>query len=167
MAFLIEAVIACLIFTLMVAPFVAKNPLAWVSDYPPAIQERVRELGLISMDQKKIPAAVIIRKVSVSLVSAVLLALVLVFVNGAETFWKGALLSYGLWLVVVWYDALVLDCLWFCHSKKVIIPGTEDMVDAYHDYGFHIKMSGVGMVIGIPVCLLTGLVVMCLNMIVP
>ena len=43
------------------------------------------------------------------------------------------------------YDAFVLDCVWFCHSKRCVIPGTEDLVDAYHDYMFHIKESAVGM----------------------
>ena len=30
-----------------------------------------------------------------------------------------------IWLIIDWYDALVLDSIWFCHSKKVRIPGTE------------------------------------------
>lgn len=59
-------------------------------------------------------------------------------------------------LVVDWYDALVIDCLWFCHSKRCIIPRTEDMTTAYHDYGFHIRGSVKGMLIGPQVCLLVG-----------
>ena len=59
-------------------------------------------------------------------------------------------------LVVDWYDALVIDCLWFCHSKRFVISGTEDMTAAYHDYGFHIRQSCIGIFIGLPVCLLTG-----------
>ena len=43
-----------------------------------------------------------------------------------------------IWLIIDWYDALVLDSIWFCHSKKVRIPGTEDM-EEYKDYCFHIK----------------------------
>ena len=57
------------------------------------------------------------------------------------------------------YDAIVLDIFWFCRSKTWILPGTADMTEAYHDYGYHVKASCVGMLIGLPVCLLIGLVV--------
>lgn len=46
-----------------------------------------------------------------------------------------------------------MDCLWFCHSKKVVIPGTEGMKE-YKDYLFHIKGSLKGMLLGLPVCAL-------------
>lgn len=159
MIFWIEAAILCLFFTGMVVPSALKRPLNWVSDYPPAIQKRVAELGLLPERQKGTPPAFFARKFIAALLAAVLLALVLIFLNGAESFREGFLLSYGLWLVVDWYDALVLDCLWFCHSRRVVIPGTEDMTEAYHDYGFHVKMSMIGMVLGLPVCLLSGLIV--------
>ena len=58
------------------------------------------------------------------------------------------MISYGLWLIVDWYDAIVIDILWLCHSKTYILPGTEDMTEAYHDYGYHVKASCVGMLIG-------------------
>ena len=160
MVFFMEAVVLCLLFTALVVPSLIKDPLAWVSDYPPAIRERARELGLIPKAQGGLSAAVMMRKAVVSLVGAAVFALALVVFNGAETFREGFLLSYGLWLVMDWYDALVLDCLWFCHSKKAVIPGTEDLTAAYHDYGFHIKMSGIGMLLGLPVCLVAGLLVM-------
>ena len=64
----------------------------------------------------------------------------------------------GLWNIVNWWDAIVLDCLWFCHCKKVIIPGTEGMKE-YKDYLFHIKGSLKGMLYGIPASLLVGILV--------
>ena len=60
------------------------------------------------------------------------------------------------------FDALVLDCIWFCHDKHFVIPGTEDMTAAYHDYWFHIKGSLIGMALGIPSALVAGLIVMIL-----
>ena len=60
--------------------------------------------------------------------------------------------------MVNWFDALVLDCIWFCHDKHFVIPGTEDMTDAYHDYGFHIKGSLIGMLLGIPSALTAGII---------
>ena len=68
-----------------------------------------------------------------------------------------------IWTIVDWYDAFILDCGWFCHSKKCIIPGAEDLTDAYHDYMFHIKGSAVGMLIGLPCCLIPGVVAMILG----
>ena len=159
MLFLIESAVLCLFFTGMVVPSLYKDPMTWISDYPPAIQQRARRLGLIPAEQKGMPPAVIARKTIAALFMAVLLALILIFVNGARSFGEGFLLSYGLWLVVDWYDALVIDCLWFCHSRRAVLPGTEDMVKDYHDYGFHCKMSAFGMVLGLPVALLAGLAV--------
>ncbi len=159
MIFWMEAVVGCLLFTIVVVPSVIRNPLAWLSDYPPAIRARARELGLICAEQKKLPPAVLVRKSVAILTITVLLALALVFLNGARTFGEGFFLSYGLWLTVNWYDTFVIDWLWFCHSKKVMLPGTEDMTDAYHDYGFHFKIGIFGMGLGLPVCLLVGFAV--------
>ena len=157
MLFFMEAMVLCLLFTAMVAASVMKNPLNWISDYPPAIQKRAVELGLVPADKKRITPAELRRKAAGSLLMVVILSLLIVYVNGAKTFRQGFLWSYGLYAVVAWYDAFVVDILWFCHSRRVILPGTEDMADSYHDYWFHIRMSLLGMALGIPVCLLVGL----------
>lgn len=70
-----------------------------------------------------------------------------------------SLTAYALWCVVDWFDAIVLDCLWFCHDRHFVIKGTEDMVKDYHDYWFHIKGSLIGMVLAIPAALIAGLIV--------
>ena len=44
-----------------------------------------------------------------------------------------------LFLVVNLFDLFVLDMGIFCHSKKLRIPGTEDMEKEYKDYSFHVK----------------------------
>lgn len=80
-------------------------------------------------------------------------------VNRAQGFIQGFGYTYIIWLAIAWFDALVLDCGWFCHSKRVRIPGTEDMKE-YHDYLFHIEQSCIGSLLGLPACLLVGLVVM-------
>ena len=157
MLFSLEAMAFCLVFTALVAASVLKNPLNWISDYPPAIQKRAMELGLVPKDKKRITPAELTRKAVGSLLIVALLSLLLTYVNGLETFRQGFFWSYGLYGVVALYDALVVDIAWFCHSKRVILPGTEDMVESYHDYWFHIRMSLIGMVLGLPICLLVGL----------
>ena len=104
-----------------------KNPLNGIYSYPPNIISRVIELGL--MEEKKPPnrMEVIRKKWPAIVVFGVLLGLFVYFVNNADSFIKGFGVSYGIWLIVDWYDAIVLDMIWFCHAKKVRIPGTEDI----------------------------------------
>ena len=52
----------------------------------------------------------------------------------------------------------MVDCGWFCHSPRVRIPGTEDMPE-YHDYLFHMRQSCIGSALGLPACLVVGLLV--------
>ena len=66
---------------------------------------------------------------------------------------------FVLFLAVNIYDMLVLDWGVFCHSKKLRIPGTEDMEKEYKDYLFHFKCAALGTVIGLVVALLSGLLV--------
>ena len=62
-----------------------------------------------------------------------------------------------------WIPKGMLYCLWFCHSKRMIIPGTEDLVDAYHDYWHHIKYAVIGMFTQTVIALPVGLLVMLLS----
>jgi hypothetical protein len=60
-----------------------------------------------------------------------------------------------LFFVVNIYDMIVLDWGVFCHSRKLRIPGTEDMDKDYKDYFFHVKGAMKGIVIGVIVALLS------------
>ena len=53
----------------------------------------------------------------------------------------------------------VLDWGIFCHSKKLRIPGTEDMDKEYKDYLFHAKGAMKGIVIGMIVAILSGVII--------
>lgn len=79
-------------------------------------------------------------------------------VNGADSFLTGAGYTLILWTAANWFDALVIDCLWFCHSKRVVIPGTEGMA-GYRNYRFHMIAALKGMLLGIPSAIVAGLVV--------
>lgn len=159
MVLLIESIIGIVLFTIAVVPMVIKNPIAYIGDYPPAIRKRCEELGLIEKDKPKFTKNHLIKKGFALIFFVIVFSLVINKINGADTFLKGFVDSYILWLVIDWYDALILDCLWFCHSKKIRIPDTEDMKE-YKDYLFHIKQSFVGMLLGLPACILVGLLVM-------
>jgi len=161
MIILIEGLIGIILFTIIEVSLLLKNPLTFIGDYPPAIQKKCIELKLIPEKQTRYTKQDILRKAIAMIFFIVCFAFILYKFNGANSFFKGFLDSYILWLIIDWYDAIFIDCIWFCHSKKVRIPGTEDMKE-YKDYLFHIKHSCVGMLLGLPVALLVGCLVMIL-----
>ena len=159
MLLFIESIVGIVLFTLIIVPMDLKNPLAVIGDYPPAIRKRCEQLGLIEKREKQLSKKELIKKGIAVIVIVVLAALIMIKVNHANTFLQGFGWMYIIWLVITWYDALILDCGWFCHSKGMRIPGTEDMKE-YHDYLFHIKASCIGTLIGLPACAVVGLIVM-------
>ena len=159
MILFIECLIAIALFSLIVVPMTAKDPIGVISDYPPAIRNRCAQLGLTKETERRFEGKDLVRKGVAIIVLIIVAALVMVKINHAQTFIQGFGYTYIIWLSITWFDALVLDCIWFCHSKRVRIPGTEDMKE-YHDYLFHIKQSCIGSLLGLPACLVVGLVVM-------
>ena len=161
MVLFIECVILCVLFTIPLL-IMSKNPLSGINNYPTAIIRRVQELGLIDDTQLPRSKKVIARKLIAAIVIAIICALTVYYVNGSRTFWQGFATTYLIWTVVDWYDAIVIDWIWFCHDPHFVVPGTEDMVKDYHDYWFHTKASLRGMIIGLPVALIVGgLVALC------
>ena len=164
MILLIECLIAIALFSLIVVPMTAKDPIGMISDYPPAIRKRCIELGLTKETKKRFEGKALIRKGVAIIVLVTVAALVMVKINHAQSFLQGFGYTYIIWMSITWFDALIIDCGWFCHSKRVRIPGTEDMKE-YHDYLFHIKQSCIGSLLGLPACVVVGLVIMLLALI--
>ena len=157
MIILIESVILCLMFTLMVF-FMSREPIKTLYNYPPRIQERVKSLDAYKdrvPTQKNKAAA----KIAASVLFVIVLSLILRYVNGYTTF--GEAFGYGflLWTIVNLWDVIVLDIIWFCHDPHFVFKGTEDMTADYHDYGFHIKGFFIGEALALAVCAAAGLVV--------
>lgn len=137
----------------------AKDPLATLYNYPDKIQERVK-----SMDEykDKIPTMKnkIFTKVLVSIFIIIIMSLILKYINNCNTFKAGFFYSFIIWFFVNVYDVLILDIVWFCHSKRFVFKGTEDMIDEYRNYWFHIKEGLIGELIGLFISLLVGIIVM-------
>ena len=155
MILIIEFLILFIIFTLMVVPAVLKNPLSMVHDYPLDIYQKAIELGQVKESQNRKSKKFLVKRVIAIAVIGMLFGFVVYRFNGADNFLKGAGFTYLLWTVANWYDCFVIDWIWFCHSKRVIIPGTEGM-RGYKDYLFHVKGSLKGMLLGIPAALVAG-----------
>jgi hypothetical protein len=157
MILVIESVVLCLVFTLMVY-FMSRDPIKTLYNYPPKIQERVKSLDEYK-DQIPTQKNKIAAKVCASILFVIILSLILRYVNGYTTFGKAFGYGFLLWTIVNLWDAVVLDILWFCHDPHFVIKGTEDMVSDYHDYRFHIKGFFIGEALALVVCALAGLVV--------
>lgn len=157
MVILIEILVLCALFTLMVFAM-AKNPIATLYNYPPKIQERVKSLPEY---KDKIPTTknMVVAKGFVAIMIVVIVSLILRYVNGYTTFKDAFLNGLLIWTVINVYDVVVMDILWFCQSDKFVFKGTEDMRKEYRNYWFHIKEGLIGQVIGTTVCVLVGLVV--------
>ena len=152
-----ESIVLCIVFTIIVF-LISRVPIKTIYNYPPRIQERVKSLkeyeGQIPTQNNKI----IVKSIA-SCMIVISISLILRYVNGCTTFLEGFGYGFLLWTIVSLYDVLVLDIIWFCHDPYFIIPGTEDMVDEYHNYWFHIKGFFLGEGIAFVVCILVGLVI--------
>ncbi|MBE6103718.1 MAG: hypothetical protein E7193_02345 [Erysipelotrichaceae bacterium] len=157
MVLVVESLILCLAFTAMVY-IMSRKPINTLYNYPPRIQERVRSLeeyrDKVPTQKNKITA-----KLGALVLFTVIMALLLRYVNKCTTFRDAFINGFILWTVVNLYDAIVLDIIWFCHDPYFVFKGTEDMVDDYHDYMFHIRGFFIGEALALVVCLLAALLV--------
>ena len=119
----LQLVLYCALFTLMVKLGVGNNALNGLFFYPKPVQEKVYELGLTdreTVDRK--------RKRFMTLFFAVMgTALVLIIGkwNKVRSFWPAYFQALLFLEVMNWYDGIVIDRLWVGHDPFWIIPGTE------------------------------------------
>ena len=159
MILVIECVILCIVFTLMILPAQFKDPMVMIMSYPPNVIKRVEQLPQYSGCIKEKEKKHISKKIFGLFFFAILLAIVAYF-SGCREFLDTFLHVFMLFFVVNIYDMVVLDWGIFCHSKKLRIPGTEDMDEDYKDYLFHVKGAVKGTLIGIIVALLSGVIML-------
>ncbi len=157
MILIIESVVLCLIFTIMVY-IMSREPIKTLYNYPPKIQERVKSLAKY---KNKIPTQEnkIIAKLFASIIFLIIICIVLRYINGYTTFKESFIYGFILWTIVNLWDLIVLDIIWFCHDKYFIFKGTEDMVDEYHNYLFHIKGFFIGESLALIICFLAGIII--------
>ena len=157
MLILIESIVLCALFTIMVF-IISRDPIKTVYNYPPKIQERVKSLEEY---KDKIPTQE--NKIGIKLFACFLflaiICVILKYINGYTTFIEAFGYGFLLWTIVNLYDAIVLDIIWFCHDKYFVLKGTEDMVDEYHNYWFHIKGFFIGETLALIICALSGAII--------
>ena len=157
MIIIIESVVFCVVFTLMVY-LMSREPIKTLYNYPPKIQERVQSLDEY---KDKIPTQEnkVVAKVFASVIFLIIICLILRYINGYTTFIESFKYGFLLWTFVNLYDVIALDIIWFCHDKQFVFKGTEDMVDEYHNYWFHIKGFFIGELLALIICSIAGLII--------
>ena len=157
MILIIESIILCLLFTIMVY-IMSREPIKTIYNYPPKIQERVKS---IQKYEDKIPTNKnkIIIKLIASIIFLIIICIVLRYINGYTTFIDSFKYGFILWTIVNLWDLIVLDIIWFCHDKQFVLEGTEDMIDEYHNYLFHIKGFIIGEGLALIICTISALII--------
>ena len=121
----LQLVLFCALFTLMVKIGVGNNALNGLYFYPKPVQEKVYELGLtdretVTKKRKRFMTAFFA-------VMAVALVLIIRVWNGIQGFWAAYLQALIFLEIMNWYDGIVIDRLWVGHSGFWVIPGTEEI----------------------------------------
>jgi len=121
----LQLILFCALFTLMVKIGVGSDALNGLYFYPKPVQEKVYELGLTdreTVSKKR-------KRFMTSFFAVMALALILIIRvwNGIRSFWPAYLQALIFLEVMNWYDGIVIDRLWVGHSKFWVIPGTEEI----------------------------------------
>jgi len=122
---ILQLILFCALFTLMVKIAVGNNALNGLYFYPKPVQERALALGLTEREtvaRKR-------KRFMIPFLLVLLIALVLIIGlwNGVKTF-RPAYLQALLFLEVMnWYDGVIIDKVWVGYSKFWLLPGCEDI----------------------------------------
>lgn len=121
----LQLVLFCALFTLMVKIGVGNNALNGLYFYPKPVREKAYKLGLtdretVAKKRKRFMIAFF------AVMAAALLLIIRVW-NGIQSFWAAYLQALLFLEVMNWYDGIVIDRLWVGHSRFWVIPGTEEI----------------------------------------
>ncbi len=122
---ILQLILFCAMFTLMVKLGVGDNALNALYFYPKPVQERVYELGLT--DRETVARKRKQFMIPFLLVMLCALLLIIGLWNGVHDFWPAYWQALLFLEVMNWFDGIVIDRLWVGHSKLWVIPGTEDI----------------------------------------
>ena len=121
----LQLILFCALFTLMVKIGVGNNALNGLYFYPKPVQEKVYELGLT--DRETVTKKRKSFMIAFFAVMAVALVLIIRVWNGIQGFWAAYLQALIFLEIMNWYDGIVIDRLWVGHSGFWVIPGTEEI----------------------------------------
>lgn len=121
----LQLILFCALFTLMVKIAVGNNALNGLYFYPKLVQERAFEIGLT--DKETVTRKRKRFMIPFFLVMLIALVLIIGLWNGVNAF-RPAYLQALLFLEIMnWYDGIVIDKVWVGYSKFWLLPGCEDI----------------------------------------
>ena len=132
MIIIIESIILCIIFTLMVY-IMLREPIKTLYNYPPKIQERVKSLDEYK-DKIPTPENKVGAKIFASVLFLIIICVILRYINGYTTFIESFSYGFLLWTVV-------------------------NMMQEYHNYWFHINGFFIGEFLALVICGIAGLII--------
>ena len=122
---ILQLVLFCALFTLMVKIAVGNNALNGLYFYPKPVQEKAYELGMTDREtvakKRKLFMTAFFAVMATALISIIRVW------NGIQSFWTAYLHALIFLEVMNWYDGIVIDRLWVGHSRFWVIPGTEEI----------------------------------------
>ena len=122
---IVQLLLFCLIFTLIVKVAVIGGAVNGLYFYPKEVQDRVIENGLITRE-----AVERRRKIFMTAFYVVMLVALVLIVrvwNHVTDYWTAYLQSVIFLEVMNWYDGIVIDKLWVGRSKFWVLPGLENV----------------------------------------
>ena len=125
MIYVLQNVIYCLLFILMVKIGVGNNALNGLYFYPKAVRERVYELGLTDRQTVKKKKIIFMTAFYIVMMTAILLIIGLW--NSVRDFWTAYIQALVMLEVMNWFDGIVIDKIWVAKSRFWVIAGTEDI----------------------------------------
>lgn len=134
----LELLIAIILFTLMVIIPITINPVSFISDFPPEIQEEYYRSRKLEKKKEALSRAMIVKKL-IALLASLFLCAWMAHLAGAGNFWQGALLAFSYVAVIAAFDTFILDWIFFPRVKRWRLPGTEHMDKEYRQKWFHLK----------------------------
>jgi hypothetical protein len=85
------------------------------------------------------------------------------YLSGMNTFFQTFKNTFIVFFFLNLYDLIILDIIIFCHSKKLVIKGTEDMTNEYKNPKHHIIGFLKGICIGFFVSIMSGCIIVLYN----
>ena len=136
---IIELIILFLLFGFIAIGMLFINPLSFISDYPPEIQEQYYKSQHKEATKETLTVIMKIKKIIAIIVFTFIFAWML-HIAGAKNFIEGVLLSYIIIFLLFAWDTFFLDWVLFANIKRIRLPGTEHMDKEYHQKWFHVKV---------------------------
>ena len=125
MLLIIQLILYCLLFFLMVKAAVKANGMNCLYFYPPAFIDEAASRGLADKDETMKRGKRFM--VPFCIIMLVVLVLIIAVWNRVTTFtaacWQAVLFLVGM----NWFDGICMDLVWVAHGKEWAIPGMESI----------------------------------------